>query len=390
MTNLTDSKIRLLKPKLKQYREPVSKNLYIFVNPKPSGTSGCLKSWYARYSFRGKRYWHKISDYDLMPLEKAKMHVEQIKLDIKCGHDPKKTKRIETVESYSNDYLPTRERNTVPRSFKNIKGVVSNHIAPAIGHIKLAELTQKNITDLLNDIKSNASRKIAISYLKNMLDRAEDEKSIPRNVARTIKTRDYFKKPIRDYMLTLNQLGAYMNEVNKISNSLAKYALELIVLNGARKKEIVALKWEYIDLENRTYTLPRTKNGSRHTVYLADRSIQILQELKQLDPDTEYAFPSDKSATGHISENTPNYYHDEIRKKLNLPDFRIHDSRRNFSTHAQEEFGADWRTMEISLGHVTRGVERHYNKATLKKQRIEASTNWAALVAERITLHLSK
>ena len=325
-----------------------------------------------------------------MPLEKAKMHVEQIKLDIKCGHDPKKTKRIETVESYSNDYLPTRERNTVPRSFKNIKGVVSNHIAPAIGHIKLAELTQKNITDLLNDIKSNASRKIAISYLKNMLDRAEDEKSIPRNVARTIKTRDYFKKPIRDYMLTLNQLGAYMNEVNKISNSLAKYALELIVLNGARKKEIVALKWEYIDLENRTYTLPRTKNGSRHTVYLADRSIQILQELKQLDPDTEYAFPSDKSATGHISENTPNYYHDEIRKKLNLPDFRIHDSRRNFSTHAQEEFGADWRTMEISLGHVTRGVERHYNKATLKKQRIEASTNWAALVAERITLHLSK
>jgi hypothetical protein len=43
-------------------------------------------------------------------------------------------------------------------------------------------------------------------------------------------------------MLTLNQLGAYMNEVNKISNPLARYAIELIALNGARKNEIVALK----------------------------------------------------------------------------------------------------------------------------------------------------
>ena len=390
MTNLTDFKIRLLKPKPKQYRERVSKGLYIFVNPKPSGTSGCLKSWYARYTFRGKREWHKISDYDLMPLEKAKIRVEQINLDIKRGNDPQKPKRIETVESYSNDYLPTRERNTVPRSFINIKGVVSNHITPAIGHIKLAELTKKNITDLLNDIESNASRKTAISYLKNMLDKAEDEKSIPYNVARTIKTKDYFKKPIRDYMLTLKQLGAYMSKVQEIPNPLARYAIELITLNGARKKEIIALKWEYIDLDNRTYILPKTKNGNRHTVYLADRSIEILRELKQLHPNSEYVFPSDTSTTGHISENTPNYYHDSIRETLNIPEFRIHDSRRNFSTHAQEEFGADWRTMEISLGHVTRGVERHYNKATLKKQRIEASTNWAALVAERITLHLSK
>jgi len=68
------------------------------------------------------------------------------------------------------------------------------------------------------------------------------KKAIPNNVARTIKTKNYFKKPIRDYMLTLNQLGAYMNEVNKISNPLARYAIELIALNGARKNEIVALK----------------------------------------------------------------------------------------------------------------------------------------------------
>ncbi|MBT3698546.1 MAG: tyrosine-type recombinase/integrase [Methylococcales bacterium] len=380
MTNLTDFKIRLLKPKPKQYRERVSKGLYIFVNPKPSGTSGCLKSWYARYTFRGKREWHKISDYDLMPLEKAKIRVEQINLDIKRGNDPQKPKRIETVESYSNDYLPTRERNTVPRSFINIKGVVSNHITPAIGHIKLAELTKKNITDLLNDIESNASRKTAISYLKNMLDKAEDEKSIPYNVARTIKTKDYFKKPIRDYMLTLKQLGAYMSKVQEIPNPLARYAIELITLNGARKKEIIALKWEYIDLDNRTYILPKTKNGNRHTVYLADRSIEILRELKQLHPNSEYVFPSDTSTTGHISENTPNYYHDSIRETLNIPEFRIHDSRRNFSTHAQEELGADYRTTELSLAHGTRGVEAHYNKSIQRDERIKVSKEWATLL----------
>ena len=46
------------------------------------------------------------------------------------------------------------------------------------------------------------------------------KKAIPNNVARTIKTKNYFKKPIRDYMLTLNQLGAYMNEVKKYPTHL--------------------------------------------------------------------------------------------------------------------------------------------------------------------------
>jgi len=181
-------------------------------------------------------------------------------------------------------------------------------------------------------------------------------------------------------MLTLNQLGAYMNEVNKISNPLARYAIELIALNGARKNEIVALKWKYIDLDNRTYILPKTKNGNRHTVYLADRSIEILRELKRLHPHSEYVFPSDTSTTGHIGENTPNYYHDAIREKLTIAEFRIHDSRRNFSTHTQEELGADYRTMELSLGHALRGVEAHYNKSIQRDERIQASTDWAKLL----------
>jgi len=315
-----------------------------------------------------------------MQYEKAKMRIAQIQLDLKRGDNPKKPKRTETVESYSNDFLPSRERNTTLRSFKNIKSVVYNHITPTIGHIKLAELSKKDITDFLDDIDSNASRKIAISYLKNMLDKAEDEKAISYNVARTIKTKDYFKKPIRDYMLTLKQLGEYMNEVKKIPNPLARYAIELITLNGARKNEIVALKWEYIDLENKTYILPKTKNGNRHTVYLANWSLEILRDLKRLNPDSEYVFPSNTSTTGHISENTPNYYHDAIREKLNIAEFRIHDSRRNFSTHAQEELGADYRTIELSLSHEIRGVEAHYNKSIQRDERIKVSKEWATLL----------
>ncbi|HHZ70983.1 MAG TPA: hypothetical protein EYN54_12050 [Methylococcaceae bacterium] len=127
-----------------------------------------------------------------------------------------------------------------------------------------------------------------------------------------------------------------------------------------------------MDLDHRAYILPKTKNGNRHTVYLANWSIEILRELKRLNPHSEYVFPSDSSTTGHISENTPNYSHNTVREKLNIPDFRRHDSRRNFSTHAQEELGADYRTMEISLGHVTRGVVAHYNKSTQRDERTQA------------------
>ncbi|HHZ70981.1 MAG TPA: DUF4102 domain-containing protein [Methylococcaceae bacterium] len=156
MANLTAIQVGKFRPKSARYSKPVFRNLYLTVNPKSSGGS---KAWYARYSFGGKRHLLKLGDYELMPYEKAKMRIAQIQLDLKRGDNPKKPKRTETVESYSDDVLPTRERNTTLRSFKNIKGVVYKHIIPAIGHIKLAELTKKNITDFLDDMESNASRK---------------------------------------------------------------------------------------------------------------------------------------------------------------------------------------------------------------------------------------
>ncbi len=57
--------------------------------------------------------------------------------------------------------------------------------------------------------------------------------------------------------------------------------------------------------------------------------------------------------------------------------------------HTQEELGADYRTMELSLGHVTRGVEAHYNKSIQRDERIKVSVDWANILIKLIKKHES-
>lgn len=58
-----------------------------------------------------------------------------------------------------------------------------------------------------------------------------------------------------------------------------KPAVQLALATAMRRGELLALRWEYIDLEARTAFLPDTKNGESRTVPLSTAAVQVLTAL---------------------------------------------------------------------------------------------------------------
>ena len=62
--------------------------------------------------------------------------------------------------------------------------------------------------------------------------------------------------------------------------------------------------WNEIDIKNRQWVVPasRMKAGAEHTVPLTDKALDILNEAKQLYPNSELLFPNERSGRA-LSDN---------------------------------------------------------------------------------------
>ena len=73
----------------------------------------------------------------------------------------------------------------------------------------------------------------------------------------------------------------------------ARLAFEFVVLTAARTSEVLAARWDEIDLDGETWTIPpeRTKTARQHRVPLSRRCLEILADARELSGDSPYVFP---------------------------------------------------------------------------------------------------
>jgi hypothetical protein len=74
-------------------------------------------------------------------------------------------------------------------------------------------------------------------------------------------------KPRRDRVLTREELAKLL-PVLRATDSPYAAAMRLILFTAARRGEVDAARWQDIDFQTGTWTLPETKNGIRHVVPL--------------------------------------------------------------------------------------------------------------------------
>ncbi len=91
------------------------------------------------------------------------------------------------------------------------------------------------------------------------------------------------------------EVGEALRKV-KQSNAwpATKLAFEFLVLTAARSGEVRGARWEEIDLEDGTWTVPgeRIKAGREHRVPLSPRALEVLTEAEEMAEGSGLVFPS--------------------------------------------------------------------------------------------------
>jgi integrase len=156
-----------------------------------------------------------------------------------------------------------------------------------------------------------------------------------------------FRETSRDRFLQPDEMNKFFNAVNNLPDPTTRDVFLMCLFTGARKSNVLAMRWEHIHLERNEWRIPMTKNGTAQVLPLIAASTTLLKERQKVATG-EWVFPSNLNNTGHLLE--PKGSWEKIRKTAGLEDLRIHDLRRSLGSW-QARTGASLVIIGKTLNH---------------------------------------
>lgn len=139
-------------------------------------------------------------------------------------------------------------------------------------------------------------------------------------------------------------------------NSYLYLVVVLALSTGARKNEILTLRWQDIDFERRVITLHETKNGEIRVLPLVSHARDLMIEHSKVRRiDSELVFPG-------LNGNQPIDIRSAWETALEaaeIEDFRFHDLRHSAASYLAMD-GASMPEIAAVLGHKTLQMVKRY------------------------------
>lgn len=134
------------------------------------------------------------------------------------------------------------------------------------------------------------------------------------------------------------------------------YAIICIALTtGARKMEILGLRWEDVDLNVNTAILQETKNGERRVLELIEPALSELKKLYAHRRKSPFVFPShDGNGVLDIT-----YCWKDLIKRTGIENFRFHDLRHTCASYLAMN-NVNMATIAEILGHKDFKITKRY------------------------------
>lgn len=320
----------------------------------------------------------------------------------KAAREAAEAAKILTLCQYGERvFMPTKTVTMSENSRSNYQGYLDKRIYPAIGDMKLPEITPAQITAMLLDIQTEGKAHSTVikvytilhslfkmAYLGDMIDRNPMDK-----VERP--------RPRKDEVKTTEPSAYTAAEVQRIIDCLKREPLKwqtlihLLIDTGIRRGECCALQWKNIDFKtgavtiagNLCYTkqkgvyLDTPKNGHTRTVYAGEITVALLRRLREEQANkaiSAYVFTQEASSEP-MHPQSPTRYLKKLSERYGIPDLHPHKLRHTFASVAITS-GADVASVSEALGHSDKAVTlRMYTHANEESVRNAAEIFRAAI-----------
>ncbi len=162
-----------------------------------------------------------------------------------------------------------------------------------------------------------------------------------------------------------NLLEACKNHSNVL------YTIVVIALStGARKGEILSLRWSQVNLNKGMITIHHTKNNERRSIPLQGHALELVNDLGKVRRlDTDLLFPSKTNPDKQLSIDT---IWKGIIKESEIVNFRFHDLRHSAASYLAMN-GASIPEIAEVLGHKTLQMVKRYSHLTEQKSQFLTS-----------------
>lgn len=149
----------------------------------------------------------------------------------------------------------------------------------------------------------------------------------------------------------------------------------LSLLTGARRANVLAMKWSDVNLDQAEWRIKETKNGTPQTVTLSPEAVDLLRNRKPAESDT-FVFPG-TGKTGHLMEPKKGWR--RILERAGIADLRIHDLRRTLGSW-QAKTGASLAIIGKSLNHKNQNTTAIYARLDLDPVRDSVNAATSAMM----------
>lgn len=189
-----------------------------------------------------------------------------------------------------------------------------------------------------------------------------------------------FAEKSRDRFLQPDEVPAFLNALDALPDQQAANVFRLCLFTGARKGNVLAMRWEDIDLAGATWNIPDTKANDSQLVALVPEAVELLTTMEKTRTGSPYVFPVSRAGcqTGHL-QNVQKHWK-ALTDAAGLPPLRVHDLRRTLGSW-QALQGASLQIIGKGLGHKHNTTTQRYSRLTLEPVRQSMAKAVSAIVA---------
>ncbi|MGB7726314.1 MAG: site-specific integrase [Dehalococcoidales bacterium] len=291
----------------------------------------------------------------------------------------------ETIANFMQFWIDGYRPNITARSYDRYSGIVKGHIIPSIGKIPLAQLTPQHIQKMYTDKLAAGLSPRSVRYIHVVLHRALQTAikwhKLTINPADNV---DIPKAPHTDMQIwNESEVIQFLETARSTPYHCLFY---LAIFSGARRGELLALRWQDVDLTTGQLSISRSVqhvNGeyvfsqpktekSRRTIALPKSATLLLKQLREATEhsrsrmgekvtDTDLIFTHTYDGVP-LRPNTVSRAWEHIAKKAEVKVIRFHHARHTHASLMLQQ-GVPLKVVSERLGHssisVTADVYAH-------------------------------
>lgn len=378
---LTDLRIKAAKAKDRPYKISHRNQFFLYVS-----TTGA-RSFRWNYSFQGKQKTISYGVYPEITMAEAVAKWEQDRKILRDGADPAEHRKVSaggkpTFERVTREWF--KKRSTIWVDGYSIKVIqqIELHLIPYLGSRPMDEIMAPELLRVLRRVEDRGTID-AVHRLRSILSQifryGVATGTCDRDPAADLK--GAFTPRQKKHMATITDesgIGALLRVIDGYAGQFVTLcALRLSPYVFVRPGELRRAEWQEIDAEAANWTLPpeKMKTKQKHVVPLSRQALAIIEDLRPLTGRGQYLFPSVRTNSRPMSENTVN---GALRRLgIGKDEFTGHGFRAMASTRLHE-LGWPHDVIELQLAHrIGSSVSQAYNHSQKIDERRQMMQAWA-------------